>query len=288
MHRTIPHGGETPKSGTETRVADVAEQLILVTNDDGIHSEGVHALGRAMSAICETWIIAPDRERSAVGHSFTMNHPIRAKLIQPRVVITDGTPTDCVMFGVLGYLEKKPCLVASGINFGPNLGDDVTYSGTVSAALEGTMLGVPSLAVSLNYPKRGNASGPAECHFETAGRVARIIAGQLLEMKLPRNTFFNVNVPNIPFEELQGFAMTRLGRRIYKDRVIRRIDPHGKDYYWIGGEEPSWHDDEGTDFHAMLENKVSITPINFNLTDFDTIESMQSWSQDLGRTIQGG
>lgn len=276
---------ESPLENTSR--SESSSRLILVTNDDGIHSRGVRALAEAMEEISETWIIAPDRERSAVGHSFTMNHPIRAKMIEPRVVITDGTPTDCVMFGVLGFLEKKPDLIVSGINLGPNLGDDVTYSGTVSAALEGVMLRVPSMAISLNYPKRQGNSRGDDYRFDTAARVARILAESLLELELPANTFFNVNVPNVDPAELRGITLTRLGKRIYKDRVIRRIDPHGKDYYWIGGEEPSWEREQGTDFQAIEENQVSITPITFDLTNYKAMASLQDWANTLTDAIKG-
>lgn len=255
--------------------------VILVTNDDGIHSPGIRELARALATLGETWIIAPDRERSAVGHSFTINHPIRAKEIEPRVVITDGTPTDCVMFGCLGYLDKRPDLVVSGINQGPNLGDDVTYSGTVAAALEGTMLGVSSMAISLNYPRKKGNSGLGEYHYQTASQVGRLIAEKLLHAELPEKTFLNVNVPNTPFDHIQGLSLTRLGQRIYQDRVIRRIDPQGKDYYWIGGEEPSWEKEEGTDFQAIEENRVSVTPITFDLTNYEALAKLQEWAVSL-------
>lgn len=259
--------------------------VILVTNDDGIHSQGIRELARELNTLGEAWIIAPDRERSAVGHSFTINHPIRAKEIEPRVIITDGTPTDCVMFGCLGYLDKKPDMVVSGINQGPNLGDDVTYSGTVAAALEGTMLRVPSFAISLNYPLKQDNSASVEHHFEAAGRVARLLAERLLRSPLPPKTFLNVNVPNIPFGQMQGMRLTRLGQRIYQDRVIRRIDPQGKDYYWIGGEEPSWEREEGTDFQAIEENKVSVTPITFDLTNYEALAELQEWAGSLSKSL---
>lgn len=256
-------------------------KLILVTNDDGIHSRGLRALAEGLGELAETWIIAPDRERSAVGHSFTMNHPIRAKEIEPRVVITDGTPTDCVMFGLLGYLDRKADLVVSGINLGPNLGDDVTYSGTVAAAMEGTMLQVPSFAMSLNFPR--HQSDSRNYYFDDAAKVARLIAEQLFKNPLPPKTFLNVNVPNLPFDQLGGFESTRLGKRIYQDRVIRRIDPHGKDYYWIGGEEPSWESEEGTDFRAIEQNKVSITPLCFEMTNYKAVSLLQGWVGELGK-----
>ena len=264
------------------------DHLILVTNDDGIHSRGIHALAKALEPLGEVWIIAPDRERSAVGHSFTMNHPIRAKRIKPRVVITDGTPTDCVMFGVLGYLDKKPDMILSGINQGPNLGDDVTYSGTVAAALEGVMLGVPSVAFSLSTGKRPSNGEEEIQHFDSAARFARLLTERLFAGALPPKTFLNVTVPNVPLEDVRGVAVTRLGKRIYQDRVIRRIDPQGKDYYWIGGEEPSWEREEGTDFQAIEENKISITPISFDLTNHQALADLQQWGRVLDRALEDG
>mgnify|MGYP006297182811 CR=1 FL=1 len=273
--------GQTP----EKKHSSGKNNIILVTNDDGIHSPGIRTIAGQLSRMCETWIIAPDRERSAVGHSFTMNHPIRANVIEPRVVITDGTPTDCVMFGALGYLEQKPDLVVSGINIGPNLGDDVTYSGTVSAALEGTMLGIPSFAISLNCHKQQGTEEERGFHFDTAARFGRILAENLLQSPMPPQTFLNVNVPDLPFDQLEGICLTRLGKRIYQDRIIRRIDPQGKDYYWIGGEIPSWEPEEGTDFQAIEQNKISITPISFDLTNHEALASLKGWTEKIEASL---
>ncbi len=239
---------------------------ILVTNDDGIHSPGLTALADAMRDIGEVFIIAPDRERSAVSHSFTMNHPIRVHNLGNNVYVIDGTPSDCVMFGTRGFLDEPPDLVASGINRGPNLGIDTVYSGTVAAAHEGHLHNIPSFAISMDVPK--DESG---FHFESGARFAAILAREMLSRHMPNGSFFNVNMPNLTWEQIQGVAITRLGQRIYRDKIIRRVDPQGKDYYWIGGEPPSWVKSEGTDFHALEENKISVTPLGADFTQFHAI-----------------
>ncbi len=239
---------------------------ILVTNDDGIHSPGLTALADSLGELGEVWIIAPDRERSAVSHSFTMNHPIRAHLLRKRVYMIDGTPADCVMFGTRGFLDFKPDLVASGINRGPNLGIDTVYSGTVAGAHEGHLNKAPSFAISLNLVVPGETQ-----HFETAGRVAKIIARDIVKKDMPDGTFLNVNVPNLPFDQLKGIAATRLGERVYRDAIIQRHDPQGKEYFWIGGETPTWVEAEGTDFHAIEDGKVSVTPLGHDFTQFHAI-----------------
>jgi len=250
--------------------------LILVTNDDGIHSPGIVALAEALKDMGELWIIAPDRERSAVSHSFTINHPIRAHQLEERTYIIDGTPADCVMFGTRGFLETPPDLVASGINRGPNLGIDTVYSGTVAAAHEGHLCGVPSFAVSMNVPKEGE-----DFRFDTGARFVKILARAILSRHMPDGAFLNVNVPNLPWEQLKGVAITRLGQRIYRDRIIRRVDPQGKEYYWIGGETPTWVKAEGTDFHALEEDKISVTPLGQDFTQFHAITELDKWNLSL-------
>ncbi|MBZ0258497.1 5'/3'-nucleotidase SurE [bacterium] len=255
----------------------MADKLrILVTNDDGIHSPGLTVLANALEALGEVWIIAPDRERSAVSHSFTMNHPIRAHELRDRVYMIDGTPADCVMFGTRGFLDFKPDLVASGINRGPNLGIDTVYSGTVAGAHEGHLNNVPSFAISLNLVVPGEKQ-----HFETAGELACVIAKDMLSKHMPDGTFLNVNVPNLPFDKLKGIAATRLGERVYRDVIIQRKDPQGKEYYWIGGETPTWVEAEGTDFHAIEDGKVSVTPLGHDFTQFHAIAEIDKWNMDL-------
>ena len=249
---------------------------ILVTNDDGIHSPGLTALADALREIGEVVIIAPDRERSAVSHSFTMNHPIRVQTLGEDVYVIDGTPADCVMFGTRGFLEEPPVLVASGINRGPNLGIDTVYSGTVAAAHEGHLHNVPSFAISMDVPHSDGGY-----HFESGARFAGIMARAMLEKRMPDGSFLNVNVPNLSWEQIKGASITRLGQRIYRDEIIHRVDPQGKDYYWIGGEAPTWVKSEGTDFHALEEDKVSITPLGADFTQFHAIPELDRWNLSL-------
>lgn len=252
------------------------QPLILVTNDDGFHSPGIHALADRMREIGEVWIICPDRERSAVSHSFTMHHPIRCQAMGERIYMIDGTPADCVMFGTRGFLERKPDLVASGVNRGPNLGIDTVYSGTVAGAHEGHLCGIPSIAVSMDVPRAGE-----DYCFETGARVAKIVAQAVLARHMPDGAFLNINVPNLPFEQLKGIAATRLGQRIYHDRIIVREDPQGRKYYWIGGETPTWVKSEGTDFHALEEDKVSVTPLGHDFTQFHAIPELDLWNLSI-------
>lgn len=242
---------------------------ILVTNDDGIHSKGLHALTVALRPLGNVYIIAPDREKSAAGHSVTFHHPLRAEKINDRTIQIDGTPTDCVMYGILHFLKTKPALVASGINKGPNLGDDITYSGTVSAAIEGTLHGVPSFAISVATFERPQ--------FEAAAQFAQIIASILLKKTLPVDTLLNINIPNLSYENIQGIEITRQGKRIYRDTIIEKTDPRGRKYYWIGGEEPTYQKEPATDFYAIARKKISITPIHLDLTNHAAINILKRW-----------
>jgi len=235
---------------------------ILVTNDDGIFSEGIRLLGSALSELGEVTVVAPDREQSATGHSLTLSRPLRMQKVQENWYMVDGTPTDCVNLGVLSLLkDNPPDLVASGINFGSNLGDDVTYSGTVSAGFEGTLLGIPSVAFSQEI-----AEGFA---FDAAARFARDLFEVLLGEDLPRDLLLNVNVPSGP---VQGVSFTKLGRRVYKQSVIEKLDPRGRKYYWIAG-TPQWEKAEGTDFEAVSQGRISVTPLHLDLTHYPGLES---------------
>jgi len=253
---------------------------ILATNDDGVYSPGLRILVKRLSEAGEVLVIAPDRERSAIGHSFSMHHPIRVREIEPGIVSSDGTPTDCVMLGVLGYSDRKPDLVVAGINLGPNMGTDVTYSGTVSAALEATILGVPAFSLSLDIPRYVEPKNEP-IHWETAAGFAKRLAEIVAREGLPEGVFLNVNVPNQPPEEIRGVEITRLGQRVYRDKVIRRVDPLGKEYFWVGGEHPTWVPEEGTDFSAVAENLISVTPISFRLTALEAIDQLKEWRQHL-------
>lgn len=254
---------------------------ILLTNDDGVHSPGLRRLVEGLRDLGDVQVVAPDRERSAVAHSFSMHHPVRAWELEPGVMMTDGTPTDCVMFAVLGRPGEKPEVVISGVNLGPNMGDDVTYSGTVCAALEGTLLGIPSIAMSLNLQRQGEAAPGEHYHFETPIAVARQLVRLIGDQGLPEGVFLNVNCPNIPLAEVGGVEITRLGKRVYRDRVIRRLDPQGREYFWIGGDPPSWIAEDGTDFSAIERNRVSITPVSFRLTAAEAIERLREWKFNL-------
>ncbi len=247
---------------------------ILVTNDDGIQADGIRALAEALAPLGEISIIAPDREQSASSHALTLHRPLRVRKIAERVMSVDGTPTDAVLLGVHGFLKKKPALVVSGINHGPNMGSDVMYSGTVAAASEGTFLGIPSIAISLATWSQAES-------FATAARVAQNLVRGLIRKGLFENTCLNVNVPALPYEKLKGVRITRLGKRVYRDVIVEKTDPRGKLYYWIGGEEPTWEHDEASDFTAVEEGYVSVTPLTFELTDYKRIVDLEA----LGVTL---
>jgi 5'-nucleotidase len=246
---------------------------ILVTNDDGIGAEGIRALAKAMETLGNVTIMAPDREQSATSHALTLHRPLRIRKISERELSVDGTPTDAVLLGVHGFLKERPALVVSGINHGPNMGNDVLYSGTVAAASEGTFLGIPSVAISLA------TWGPAD--FGPPARVARTLVAQLLRRGLPARTCLNVNVPAIPWDEIKGVKVTRLGKRVYRDVIVEKTDPRGKLYYWIGGEDPTWEADDHSDFNAVNEGFVSVTPLLLELTDTKAILDMERWGLKL-------
>lgn len=266
--------------------------MILLTNDDGIHARGLLTLAERLRAVDRLVIIAPDRERSAVAHSFTMNHPIRAHRLDEDVIMIDGTPTDCVMLGVLGYLTEKPNVVVAGINSGANMGDDVTYSGTVAAALEGALLQLPSIAVSLEN-RMHRAHSPAEktdLHYETAAEFTAELVQRVMKSGLPPGVLLNANVPNLPPDQIAGVRVTRLGKRIYNDRIERRVDPQGREYFWLAGEIPGYHSEEGTDFAAVEDNCISITPLKFEMTSLDAIPDLekQGYSDNWSFMTSGG
>jgi 5'-nucleotidase len=248
---------------------------ILVTNDDGIFSQGIKLLASSLAEVAggvEVWVVAPDREQSAMGHALTLSRPLRMQRVEERWFAVDGTPTDCVNLAVLHLLkDNPPDLVFSGINFGLNLGDDVTYSGTVSATFEGTLLGIPSVAFSQEV-----AEGFS---FEPAARFARQVAELLLGQEIPRDLLLNVNVPAGP---IQGVRFSRLGRRTYKQSVIEKLDPRGRKYYWIAG-TPQWHSASGTDFEAVSTGRISVTPLHLDLTHYPGLESFGPLREALER-----
>ena len=244
---------------------------ILVTNDDGIAAPGMHVLARELSALGEVTIIAPDREQSAASHALTLHRPLRVNRQSERVYSVDGTPTDCVNLGILNLLPSRPNLVVSGINRGMNLGDDITYSGTVAAAFEGTLLGIPAFAVSQEVRNGEEA-------FEDAARYAAILARRLLEKPLPPGTLMNVNVPR---SRPKGARLTRQGRRTYHQGVVERTDPSGRQYYWLGGIPPQWDDDPESDFAASREGFVSLTPLHLDLTHYPLLSELRKLGMDL-------
>lgn len=244
---------------------------VLITNDDGYSAAGIRALADVFRLHAEeVVVVAPDRERSAAGHALTLHHPLRAMEITPGVFAVDGTPTDCVNLGIHALLGFKPDLVVSGVNHGANMGDDITYSGTVSAAMEAMLMGIPGIAVSLA------CKGPGE-HFETAAEFAVFLAEKAMSEGLPPDTFLNVNVPDLPAEKVQRPLITRQGKRRFEGAIIDKIDPRGRKYYWIGTSEMEFLDIEGTDYHAVTRGHISITPLHLDLTNHDSIRIIQEW-----------
>jgi 5'-nucleotidase len=247
---------------------------ILVTNDDGIHAPGLQIAYEQSRKLGDGVIIAPEHDNSAASHSLTMNRPLRVKEVDDNIYAVNGTPTDCVTIGVGKILPEKPDLVISGINPGPNLGDDVSYSGTVSAAIEATMLGIPSFAVSL-------AADSEPYLYETAGTFVLTLASIILEKGLPKDTLLNVNIPNVPVADVAGVTFTRRGRRLYEGAIKETYDPWGRKHYWIGGGTPSWDEGEDTDSAAISVNKISITPMHLDPTNYEALKSLQKDWTDL-------
>lgn len=243
---------------------------ILITNDDGINAKGLHALVKALEEVGEIAIVAPDRERSAVGHALTLHHPLRATEIGANRFAIDGTPTDCVNLGVHKLISFKPDLVVSGINRGGNLGDDVTYSGTVSAAMEATLMGIPSFAVSLVTDGDGS-------NYKAAADFAARLATAVYSNGLPEDTFLNVNVPDLHDSDIHPPLITRQGRRRYDGTIVDKLDPRGRKYYWIGSVEQAFLDLEGTDYHAVSRGHISITPLHLDLTNYSSVSILKQW-----------
>ncbi len=242
---------------------------ILVTNDDGITSGALYLLRQELQDLGRVFIVAPDRDQSATSHSLTLYRPMRIDRPEPDVFAVDGTPTDCVLIAAHGLLEEPIDLVVSGVNRGPNMGDDVFYSGTVAAAIEGAMQGVPGIAVSLA------ASGRAD--FQYACQFTRRLVGTVLARGLPPKCVLNVNVPQLKVDEIKGVRVTRLGKRTYQDSLIERTDPRGRAYYWIGGDAPIWEPEAGSDFLAVDEGFVSVTPLHLDLTDNALRGELEGW-----------
>jgi 5'-nucleotidase len=243
--------------------------IVLLTNDDGINARGLLALKKELSRMGQVWVVAPDREQSATSHSLTLQHPLRINKVGERFYSVDGTPTDAVMLAVHAILKRRPDILISGINHGPNMGDDVSYSGTVAAAMEGTILDIPSIAVSnVNWDAR---------HFQPAARFVKKLARFVLKNGLPKYTFLNVNVPD-KRQAATRHKITRLGKRVYSDVVIEKIDPRGRNYYWIGEQTPIWEKKaDDTDFAAIQKGYISITPLHLDMTDYKALEEIERW-----------
>ncbi len=246
----------------------IKKPLILVSNDDGIMSEGLKALEGALQKVGSVYVVAPDRERSASSHSLTLHRPLRVQKVSARRFAVDGTPTDCVTLAIHGnLLPRMPDVVVSGINMGGNLGEDVSYSGTVSAAMEGTLLGIPSIAISLVARRKFD--------FREAAAFSVKIVRHVLKKGLPKDTLINVNVPQ---GKIRGYRITRQGKRIFGgDVVVEKTDPRGKKYYWIGGNMLKWEGGEDTDFAAISKGYISITPIHLDMTNYSAMSELRFW-----------
>jgi 5'-nucleotidase len=252
---------------------------ILLTNDDGITSRGLLAAKQALDGVGEVSVIAPDSNRSAVGRGITINRPLTVTEVRLRDgsagYATDGTPVDCVRFAELGLVGERPDLIVAGINYGVNLGDDVTYSGTVAAAFEGIVLGIPAIAVSQQSPEAGiHFRRQEEYDFAPAADFLPILVAAIEERGMPEGTILNVNAPPPP---VQGVSVARLGRRIYRDRLELESDEEGLRRYRIYGDDPSYHDEADTDFRAVAERRISVTPIHLDLTSTDALEQIATW-----------
>ena len=242
---------------------------ILISNDDGYQAPGIRALAETLSAIARVTVVAPDRDRSGASNSLTLDSPIRARRMEDGVTCVDGTPTDCVHLAITGLLDTEPDMVIAGINAGANLGDDVLYSGTVAAAMEGRFLGLPAIAVSLASEKPR--------HYDTAAGVALDLVKRLQSDTLPADTILNVNVPDVPADRLGSMQATRLGHRHKSEPVIPMEDPRGRPVYWVGPAGLEQDAGPGTDFHAVRTGHVSVTPLDVDLTRYTALELVGNW-----------
>ena len=246
---------------------------ILLSNDDGYQSLGIRCLADALSALGKVDVVAPERDRSGASNSLTLNLPLRARTADNGFVYVDGTPTDCVHLAITGFLEEEPDIVVSGINQGANLGDDVIYSGTVAAAMEGRFLGLPAIAVSLVLDGSG--------HYETAAHVVTALLRSLESSPMSGDTILNINVPDVPLAKLKGLEVTRLGQRHKAEPVIRGVDPRGEPIYWVGSPGAEQDAGKGTDFHAVRSGFVSITPLQVDLTRHRSLKETAEWIREI-------
>ncbi len=244
---------------------------ILISNDDGYRARGILALRESLEGLADLTVVAPDRNKSGASNSLTLDVPLRVVKVEEGSYFVTGTPTDCVHLAISGLFDFEHDMVVSGINDGENLGDDVLYSGTVAAAIEGRFLGLPTLAISLLRPAEG------EPQFDAAARVARMLVGRLLEAPLDRRMILNVNVPHLPFDQLRGFATTRLGHRHRSEAVVAAADPRGRAVYWVGPAGAEQDAGPGTDFHAVNQGFVSVTPLQTDLTRHGALGDVERW-----------
>ncbi|MBA2564106.1 MAG: 5'/3'-nucleotidase SurE [Gemmatimonadetes bacterium] len=248
--------------------------LLLATNDDGYLARGLQALVTALEPLGDVWVVAPDREQSATSHSLTLHHPLRVVTHGERRFHVDGSPTDCVLLAVHGdLLPRRPDYIFSGINHGGNMGEDVSYSGTVAAAMEGTILGIPSVAISLV----GGDAELLEGYAATVGGIAREIVTTPQSESFPEDTLLNINLPPIAAGGIRGIRIAPLGKRVYENPVLVSKDPRGKTYYWIGGEGPTWRGEEDSDFRQVEEGYIAITPLHLDLTNYKTLQDLRKW-----------
>ena len=256
---------------------------ILLTNDDGVHAPGLLALARSLRTMSEVVVIAPERNWSAAGHSKTMHKPLRVARTRlgdgSEALATSGSPSDCVALALLGLLERRPALVVSGINPTANVGHDLTYSGTVAAAMEASVGGIHAIAVSLDATQVDEVENDA--HLSAAARFVARLAEQFLAADIEEALLLNVNVPALPEEEIRGVRITKLGHRLYRDALVRREDPRGRPYYWIGGDPPGSLSEPGTDIGALAEGCISVTPISLDLTDHAKLPLLRSWRLEI-------
>lgn len=243
--------------------------LILITNDDGYDARGIGVLARALDGVGEIWMVAPASEQSASSHSLTIRRPIETEKVKERHYKVAGTPTDCVVLGVNAFLSRIPDLIVSGINHGPNMGEDVSYSGTVAAAIEGTILGVPSLAIS-------SLQRTIESEAEI-GKIARAVVERALELGVPQSCLLNVNVPDPNIGPIESVKITKLGSRAYENILQESVGSNGENAYTIGGDPPVWKEEDGTDIGAVRAGHVSITPLHLDLTHYKSIVEMERW-----------
>jgi len=248
---------------------------ILCTNDDGYHARGLTVLAAAASRHGAVTVVAPDREQSATSHALTLHHPLRSRRASDGALMVDGTPTDCVILAVGELLDERPDWVLSGINHGPNMGEDVLYSGTVAAAMEATVLGIPAVAISYTGDRHEEIEGWQDV-------ISELLDGILARQSFPEHTLLSINLPAIPANEVRGVRVTTLGRRRYKDSLSRAKDPSGKEYFWIGGGSTNWSGPPEADFRAIEEGYISVTPLHLDLTNYRLLEELRGWDLRLG------